>query len=81
MLFHLIRIFHQAGRCVECDACLRACPMGVDLRPFTQKIVKDVEELFGYLPAFDAEELPPLSTFSEKDSDAFITDPEGGHSK
>ena len=37
MIFHLTRIFHQAGRCVECDACYRACPMGIDLRTFTKK--------------------------------------------
>jgi ferredoxin len=74
--FQIIRIFHQAGRCVECDACYRACPMGIDLRLYTKKIVKDVEEAFGYLPAFDAEALPPLATFSEKDSDSFISDPE-----
>ncbi len=81
MLFHLIRIFHQAGRCVGCDACLRACPTGVDLRPFTQKIVKDVEELFGYLPGFSTEETPPLSTYRENDGEAFISDPEGEHRK
>ncbi len=76
MFFQIIRIFHQAGRCVECDACYRACPMGIDLRLYTKKIVKDVEETFGYLPAFDAEELPPLATFGEKDGDSFITDPD-----
>lgn len=76
MFFQVIRIFHQAGRCVECDACYRACPMHIDLRLYTKKIVKDVEEAFGYLPAFDAEELPPLATFSEKDVDSFITDPD-----
>lgn len=76
MFFQVIRIFHQAGRCVECDACYRACPMHIDLRLYTKKIVKDVEEAFGYLPAFNAEELPPLATFSEKDVDSFITDPD-----
>ncbi len=76
MFFSVIRIFHQAGRCVECDACYRACPMGIDLRLYTKKIVKDVEEAFGYLPAFDPKELPPLSTFGEKDTDSFITDPD-----
>jgi len=49
MAFHLIRIYHQAGRCTQCDACVRACPMGVDLRPYTRKIGKDVRELFGYV--------------------------------
>ncbi len=76
MFFQIIRIFHQAGRCVECDACYRACPMGIDLRLYTKKIVKDVEEAFGYLPAFEEKELPPLATFGEKDADSFITDPD-----
>jgi ferredoxin len=76
MIFHFIRIFHQAGRCVECDACYRACPMGVDLRTFTKKIVKDVDELFAYVPDFNTEEIPPLSTFKEGDSEEFITEPE-----
>lgn len=75
MIFHLIRIFHQAGRCVGCDACYRACPMGVDLRTFTRKIVKDVDELFDYVPDFNLEEIPPLSTFKEGDSEEFITEP------
>jgi ferredoxin len=81
MFFQVIRIFHQAGRCVECDACYRACPMGIDLRLYTKKIVKDVEEVFGYLPVFNAEELPPLATFGEKDTDFFITDPDKAESK
>ena len=75
MIFHLIRIFHQAGRCVECDACYRACPMGVDLRTFTKKIGKDVEELFGFFPNFNLETIPPISTFKETDSESFITEP------
>jgi len=76
MVYQIIRVFHQAGRCVECDACYNACPMNIDLRAYTKKIVKDVEELFGYVPNFDTESLPPLATFSEKDTDSFITDPE-----
>jgi ferredoxin len=79
MAFHLIRVFHQAGRCTQCDACVRACPMGVDLRPYTRKIAKDVRELFGYVTDFATDALPPLTTFTMEDSDGFITDPEGGH--
>ena len=76
MVFQITRIFHQAGRCVECDACYNACPMGIDLRTYTKKMVKDVEEVFNYLPNFDTEPLPPLATYSEQDKDFFITDPE-----
>jgi len=75
MLYHIGRIFHQAGRCVGCDACVRACPMGIDIRTFTQKLVKDVEELFDYIPGLSLEELPPLCTFKENDSQNFITEP------
>ena len=75
MLYHIGRIFHQAGRCVECDACLRACPMSIDLRTFTQKVAKDVMELFNFTPGLSFEELPPLCTFKEDDSQAFVTEP------
>lgn len=75
MIFHLTRIFHQAGRCVECDACYRACPMNVDLRTFTKKIGKDVEELFDFFPDFNQETIPPISTFRVEDSESFITEP------
>ncbi len=74
MMFHIGRIFHQAGRCVECDACVNACPMDIDLRIFTQKLGKDVKDLFGYVPGLSDEDLP-LCTFKEDDSQEFITEP------
>ncbi|MHC4890713.1 MAG: 4Fe-4S binding protein [Planctomycetota bacterium] len=74
--FHLGRIFHQAGRCVDCGACVRACPMGVDLRTFTYKVVEDANELFDYTAGLDLEQTPPLIEFSASDSDNFITEPE-----
>jgi formate dehydrogenase subunit beta len=75
MLYHIGRIFHQAGRCVGCGACVRACPMNVDLRPFTEKIGKDTEELFGYTPGMSWDDPPPLCTFRESDPESFITEP------
>lgn len=75
MIFHLVRIFHQAGRCSSCGACARACPMGVDLRTFTQKIVKDVAELFDNVPEFSAEGSSLLSVFREDDGEEFLSEP------
>ncbi len=71
-LFHLVRAFHLAGRCVDCGACERACPMGVDLRKLNKKLEKDVEELFGYKAGLSLEELPPLATFRPEDPQEFI---------
>ena len=49
--------------------------MNIDLRTFTQKVAKDVKELFNYTPGLSFDELPPLCTFKEDDSQAFITEP------
>ena len=72
IFFHLGRIFHQAGRCTDCGACVRACPMNIDLRQFTQKITKDGETLFDYEAGLDIDVKPPFTTFKEDDSQDFI---------
>jgi ferredoxin len=77
VVFHMGRMFHQAGRCVECDACVNACPMGIDLRLFTQKIASDAIELFGCAPGVCGDEMPALAVFKQDDNQCFITDPEG----
>jgi ferredoxin len=75
MLFHIGRIMHQAGRCVECDSCVRACPMDIDLRTFTNVMTRDIEEMFDYIPGPSTEEVSPLLTFKEDDDQSFITEP------
>jgi ferredoxin len=76
MVYHIGRMFHQAGRCVECDACVNACPRGIDLRLFTQKLAADAFELFGCVPGVSGDEVPALQTFKQEDNESFITDPE-----
>jgi len=75
MYYQLGRIFHQAGRCVDCGACVRACPMNIDLRVFTRKMLKDVKDLFGYEAGVSLDEPPPLCTFKMEDDQSFITEP------
>jgi len=75
VVFQIGRIFHQAGRCVDCGACVRACPMNIDLRAFTLKPVKDVQELFGYYPGLDPEQEAPLCTFRQDDSNKMVSEP------
>jgi formate dehydrogenase subunit beta len=75
LYYQLGRIFHQAGRCVDCGACVRACPMNIDLRMFTRKMLRDVKDLFGYEAGISLDEPPPLRTFKMEDDESFITEP------
>ena len=77
-IFHLGRILHQAGRCVECGACSAACPMGIGLDVFTKKVAADARELFGFTADFSAETPPPLCAFRDDDPQKFITEPGKG---
>ncbi|MDY6971263.1 MAG: 4Fe-4S dicluster domain-containing protein [Thermodesulfobacteriota bacterium] len=71
-VFHIMRAFHATGRCVDCGACVRACPMDVDLRFLNKKIEKDVRELYSFEAGVDIDQPPPLSTFRPDDQDEFI---------
>ncbi len=72
IVYHVIRAFHVAGRCVDCGACSRACPMNIDLRTLTKKTEKIVEELYDYEPGLSLEERPALGTFEQDDAEDFI---------
>ena len=75
VLFHLGRAYHQAGRCVDCGACVAACPQGIDLRLLNQKINQDVETLFGGEVSVSLDEAEPLCQFTMDDDQDFMTEP------
>ncbi|MEW6227364.1 MAG: 4Fe-4S dicluster domain-containing protein [Bacillota bacterium] len=72
MVFHLGRVLHTAGRCVDCGACRRACPAGIDLRMLAKRMEKDAREFFGYEPGTDLGAVPVLATYKRGDPDDFI---------
>jgi len=72
MIFHIVRAIHVAGRCGECGACLRACPMGVNLGPIAKKIQEDMLNLFRHQAGLDPEAPAALSTFELNDYNDFI---------
>jgi coenzyme F420-reducing hydrogenase beta subunit len=72
IMFQAGRVFHSAGRCADCGACDRACPMGINLRGMTRKMVKEVKELFGYETGVNPDEKSALSEFKADDPQPFL---------
>ncbi len=72
MTFHILRAYHCAGRCTDCGACERACPVGISMRQFTKKLNKDAEALFSWEPGLSPDQRPPLDVYRPDDYDEFI---------
>jgi len=72
MTFHILRAFHCAGRCTDCGACERACPMGINVRQFTKKLNKDALELFSWEAGLSEGQRPPMDVYKTDDYNDFI---------
>ncbi len=70
--YHIVRILHSAGRCGECGACERACPMNIRLKFLTRKMNDIIEELFGSKSALSPDQQPSLGTFKENDNNSIF---------
>jgi ferredoxin len=72
MIFHIVRAIHTAGRCGECGACARACPMDVNLAPLAKQIREDMLNLFHHQAGVDPNAPAALETFKPDDYNDFI---------
>ena len=70
--FHFLRAYHCAGRCTDCGACERACPVGINMRLLTRKLEHDCRELFDWEAGMSLDVRPPLDTYKAADPDEFI---------
>jgi len=70
--FHFLRAYHCAGRCTDCGACERACPVGINMRTVTKKLEKDCLDLFGWEAGLDPDVRPPLDVYRPQDPNDFI---------
>lgn len=69
--WHIIRAFHQAGRCVSCGACERACPMEIKMTYLTDLLNEDIFEKYAFEPGMDAETQPPFLTLDPEEARYF----------
>ena len=65
-LWHEVRAFHLAGRCVGCNECERVCIMDIPLSLLNRKLEKDVWELFQFRSGISVEKAP-LATFKKEE--------------
>ncbi len=72
MVFHIIRNLHVAGRCVECGACERACPMDINLLLLNRKVAMEVKDRFGDIAGLDINGKPAMVDFKEDEKQDFI---------
>ncbi len=70
--FHFLRAYHCAGRCTDCGACERACPVGINMRLLTRKLEKDCQDQFGWEAGLSLDQRPALDVYKANDPGAFI---------
>ncbi|MCP4228682.1 MAG: 4Fe-4S ferredoxin [bacterium] len=69
MGFHVGRLFHMAGRCVDCGVCESVCPVNIPLTTLNRKLDQVVFEKFKFESGLDLETEAPLSTYHPDDPD------------
>ncbi len=72
ILFHIMRAMHMAGRCVECEACALACPMGIELMRINRKMAVIVKDRFDHVSGMNLDDPLPLTAFDPADREAFV---------
>lgn len=69
--WHIMRAIHLTGRCIDCDACYNACPLGIPINLLNKRMLEDAKINFGsYQPTLKGDHL--MSTYKPDDKENFI---------
>ncbi len=69
--WHIVRAFHQTGRCTSCGACERACPMDIKMTYLTEKLNHDMRDKYNFEAGLDAQSQPPFAAVTLDDKNRF----------
>ena len=69
--WHIVRAFHQTGRCTSCGACERACPMDIKMTYLPEKLNQDMRVKYNFEVGLDVETQPPFATITLDDKNRF----------
>ena len=72
LMFQVTRMIHDAGRCTDCGACERACPVNIPLRSLSKKMEEIVAELFDYRAGTNKEAPPLMAAYESQEAEDFI---------
>ena len=72
LTFHILRAFHCAGRCTDCGACERVCPMAIPVRMFTKKLNKEAFDIFSWEAGLSLDQKPLFMAYNKDDYDDFL---------
>jgi ferredoxin len=72
LIFQVTRMIHVAGRCTDCGACERACPVNIPLRGLSKKMEEIVQELFRYQAGTDKDTPPLMAAYESKEAEDLI---------
>jgi ferredoxin len=70
--YHMTRVLHLAGRCIDCNECERVCPVNIPLRLLNNKMEREAREQFGYEPGASIGGPSFTASFLDTDPGKFI---------
>ncbi len=72
LTFHFLRALHLAGRCTDCGACERACPLDIPVRYLTSRLNAEAKELYDFEAGLDPDQRPLLDQYRLEDHNEFF---------